>query len=145
MIRPMTIDDYDAVYACWMTCAGMGLNTIDDSRDGIAKYLARNPTTCFVDERDGRITGVIIAGHDGRRGYIYHTAISPDHRHQGIGTALVEAALHALTDEGIAKVALVVFARNADGNAFWQRLGFTPRDDLTYRNKALAELTRIDT
>ncbi len=123
----MTIDDYDAVYACWMSCTGMGLNTIDDSRDGIAKYLARNPTTCFVDERDGRITGVIIAGHDGRRGYIYHTAISPDHRHQGIGTALV------------------VFARNADGNAFWQRLGFTSRDDLTYRNKALAELTRIDT
>ncbi len=73
----MTIDDYDAVYACWMSCTGMGLNTIDDSRDGIAKYLARNPTTCFVDERDGRITGVIIAGHDGRRGYIYHTAISP--------------------------------------------------------------------
>ncbi len=141
----MTIDDYDAVYACWMSCTGMGLNTIDDSRDGIAKYLARNPTTCFVDERDGRITGVIIAGHDGRRGYIYHTAISPDHRHQGIGTALVEAALHALADEGIAKVALVVFARNADGNAFWQRLGFTSRDDLTYRNKALAELTRIDT
>ena len=138
----MTIDDYDAVCACCMSCTGMGLNTIDDSRDGIAKYLARNPTTCFVDERDGRITGVIIAGHDGRRGYIYHTAVSPDHRHQGIGTALVEAALHALTDEGIAKVALVVFARNADGNAFWQRLGF---DDLTYRNKALAELTRIDT
>ena len=117
----MTIDDYDAVCACCMSCTGMGLNTIDDSRDGIAKYLARNPTTCFVDERDGRITGVIIAGHDGRRGYIYHT------------------------DEGIAKVALVVFARNADGNAFWQRLGFTSRDDLTYRNKALAELTRIDT
>ena len=115
----MTIDDYDAVCACCMSCTGMGLNTIDDSRDGIAKYLARNPTTCFVDERDGRITGVIIAGHDGRRGYIYHTAVSPDHRHQGIGTALVEAALHALTDEGIAKVALVVFARNADGNAFW--------------------------
>lgn len=145
MIRPMTIDDYDAVYACWMSCTGMGLNTIDDSRDGITKYLARNPTTCFVDECDGRITGVIIAGHDGRRGYIYHTAVSPDHRHQGIGTALVEAALQALTDEGIAKVALVVFAHNADGNAFWQRLGFTSRDDLTYRNKALAELTRIDT
>ena len=113
----MTIDDYDAVCACCMSCTGMGLNTIDDSRDGIAKYLARNPTTCFVDERDGRITGVIIAGHDGRRGYIYHTAVSPDHRHQGI----------------------------ADGNAFWQRLGFTSRDDLTYRNKVLAELTRIDT
>ena len=141
----MTIDDYDAVCACCMSCTGMGLNTIDDSRDGIAKYLARNPTTCFVDERDGRITGVIIAGHDGRRGYIYHTAVSPDHRHQGIGTALVEAALHALTDEGIAKVALVVFARNADGHAFWPRLGFTARDDLTYRNQALAELTRIDT
>ena len=51
--------------------------------------------------------------------------------------------IHA--NEILAKVALVVFARNADGNAFWQRLGFTSRDDLTYRNKALAELTRIDT
>ena len=123
----------------------MGLNTIDDSREGIARYLKRNPNTCFVSEHDRTITGAILAGHDGRRGYIYHTAVNPAHRHQGIGTALVNAALHALANEGIIKVALVVFSRNDAGNAFWERLGFTARGDLTYRNKALRAITRIDT
>lgn len=120
MIRIMTPDDYDAVHACWMACTGMGLNTIDDSREGIARYLKRNPNTCFVDEQEGTITGAILAGHDGRRGYIYHTAVNPAYRHQGIGTALVNAVLHALANEGIIKVALVVFSRNDAGNAFWE-------------------------
>ena len=128
-----------------MACTGMGLNTIDDSREGIARYLKRNPNTCFVSEHDRTITGAILAGHDGRRGYIYHTAVNPAHRHQGIGTALVNAALHALANEGIIKVALVVFSRNEAGKAFWERLGFTSRDDLTYRNNALRDITRIDT
>ncbi|RSX49911.1 GCN5 family acetyltransferase [Bifidobacterium castoris] len=146
MIRIMTPDDYDAVHACWMACTGMGLNTIDDSREGITRYLQRNPTTCFVHEADdGAITGSILAGHDGRRRYIYHTAVNPERQHQGIGTALVNAALHALANEGIIKVALVAFAHNDAGNAFWQRLGFSARDDLTYRNKALREINRIDT
>ncbi len=146
MIRIMTPDDYDAVHACWMACTGMGLNTIDDSRQGITRYLQRNPTTSFVHENDdGVIDGAILAGHDGRRGYIYHTAVNPSHRHQGIGTALVNAALHALANEGIIKVALVVFSRNDAGNAVWERLGFTARGDLTYRNKALCTITRIDT
>lgn len=146
MIRIMTPDDYDAVSACWTSCPGMGLNTIDDSRQGITRYLQRNPATSFVHENDdGVIDGAILAGHDGRRSYIYHTAVSPEHQHQGIGTALVDAVLHALADEGIIKVALVVFSHNDAGNAFWQRLGFSARDDLTYRNKALREITRIDT
>nr|WP_242502645.1 GNAT family N-acetyltransferase [Bifidobacterium pseudolongum] len=79
----------------------MGLNTIDDSREGIIRYLERNPNTCFVDEQEGTITGAIFAGHDGRRGYIYHTAVNPAYRRQGIGTALVSAALHAPANEGI--------------------------------------------
>lgn len=146
MIRIMTPDDYDAVVACWTSNAGMGLNTIDDSRQGITRYLARNPTTSFVHETDdGVIDGAILAGHDGRRGTIYHTAVSPEHQHQGIGTRLVNATLHALANEGIVKVALVVFACNDAGNAFWERLGFDARGDLTYRNKALRDITRIDT
>ena len=145
MIRIMTPDDYDAVHACWMACTCMGLNTIDDSREGIIRYLERNPNTCFVDEQEGTITGAILAGHDGRRGYIYHTAVNPAYRRQGIGTALVNAALHALANEGIIKVALVAFSRNDAGNAFWESLGFTAPGDLTYRNKALCAITRIHT
>lgn len=143
-IRTMTIADYDKVYALWLSCKGMGLNNLDDSCEGIERFLKRNPDTCFVAE-DGELVGVIIAGNDGRRGYIYHTAVSPDHRRKGIAKALVNAALNALRDLGINKTALVVFERNADGNAFWESAGFTPRGDLVYRNKALTEMIRIDT
>lgn len=140
----MTREDYSAVYSLWLSCKGMGLNNLDDSEEGISRFLARNPSTCFVAE-DGGIVGAILAGNDGRRGYIYHTAVSPEYRERGIGRELVEAALKALEALGISKAALVVFARNEDGNAFWERLGFTPRNDLIYRNKAMAEMSRIDT
>lgn len=144
-IRKMTICDYDEVYALWLSCTGMGLNNLDDSREGIGRYLRRNPDTCFVAVREQQIVGVILSGHDGRRGFIHHTAVHPDCRGTGIGTALVTAALEALRGEGINKVALVVFERNSGGNAFWEKLGFTAREDLVYRNRALTELTRIDT
>ena len=145
MIRKMTAADYDKVYALWISCKGMGLNNVDDSREGIERFLKRNPETCFVSEEDGEINGVIIAGNDGRRGYIYHTAVSPEHRRKGIATALVNAALSALEREGISKSALLVFARNETANSFWEKQGFTGRTDIIYRNKALREMTRIDT
>ena len=144
-IRLMKIEDYEEVYALWLSCKGMGLNNVDDSRDGIARYLARNPNTCFVAQEEGHIHGAILTGHDGRRGYISHTAVSPSARRRGIGAALVNAALEALRAEGIAKVALVAFARNEEGNAFWEKQGFTSRSDLVYRNRALVEMVRKDT
>ncbi len=144
-IRIMNIDDYDAVYALWLSCSGMGLNNLDDSKEGIEKYLRRNPDTCFVAEADGQIVGVILAGNDGRRGYIHHTAVNPQFRNHGIAKELVDRALDALGKCGINKVALVVFERNENGNAFWEKMGFTAREDLVYRNKAIAEMIRIDT
>ena len=144
-IRPMTIADYDGVYDLWISTPGMGLNATDDSREGITQYLRRNPTTCFVAEEAGRIVGVIIAGHDGRRGFIYHTAVRPECRKQGIATQLVEHAMDALEKEGIHKAALVVFERNALGNAFWESIGFEERTDLVYRNRSIHALERIDT
>ena len=89
--------------------------------------------------------GVILSGHDGRRGYIHHTCVAEEARQNGIGTQLVDTALAALKAEGINKAVLVVFERNEGGNAFWEKIGFTPRPDLVYRNKALVELERIDT
>ena len=144
-IRIMTSKDYEGVYKLWSSCMGMGLNNLDDSKEGIEKFLCRNPKTCFVAEEDGEIAGAILAGNDGRRGYIYHTAVNPDFRNQGIGTALVEAAMAALKALDINKVALVVFSKNRDGNAFWEKLGFTARDDLVYRNKTITEMIRTDT
>ena len=144
-IRKMTIDDYDEVYALWMSCTGMGLNNVDDSREGIEKFLAKNPTTCLVAEADSAIVGVILIGNDGRRGYVYHTAVHPDYRKQGIAKQLVDTALDELAAPGIIKVGLVAFARNETGNAFWESQGFEDRTDLVYRSKALADMIRIDT
>ena len=144
-IRVMTIDDYEKVYALWMSCKNMGFNNLDDSRAGIEKYLRRNPSTCFVAERGESIVGVILSGHDGRRGFIHHLAVAEDCRRQGIATELLECAVSSLDAEGINKVALLVFNRNEAGNAFWEKNGFTRREDLAYRNKALVEMVRIDT
>lgn len=144
-IRIMTIADYDALYDLWLHIPGMGLNTTDDSREGIAQYLKRNPTTCFVAEADGKLIGVIMAGHDGRRGFIYHTAVLPEHRKQGIAMTLVDHAMQALEAEGIHKTALVVFASNELGNGFWEHIGFTKREDLVYRNRNIHPLEKINT
>lgn len=144
-IIKMTLADYDEVYALWLSCKGMGLNNLDDSRDGIARYLERNPETCFVATDGEKLVGAIMAGHDGRRGFIHHTAVSPEHRRRGIAKRLAEAALSALKGLGINKVALLVFERNKDGNEFWEKLGFIARDDVVYRNRELADIIRIDT
>jgi len=140
----MTIDDYEQVYSLWLSTPGMGLNTLDDSRDGIAKYLARNPYTSFVAEKGGKITGAILGGHDGRRGFIHHTAVAGSEQRKGVGTALVGAAMQALEREGINKAVLVVYGGNEKGNAFWEKQGFITRPDLTYRNKEIVELTIIN-
>lgn len=143
--RTMDISDYEQVYELWLSCAGMGLNNLDDSKEGIQRFLNRNPDTCFVAQGEQKIVGVIIAGHDGRRGYIYHTAVDPECRHQGIATRLVNEAMAALKKLGINKTALVVFSKNESGNAFWEKSGFTSRNDLVYRNKTITEMVRIDT
>ena len=143
--RIMTIDDYDKVYALWMSCRNMGFNNLDDSREGIGKYLKRNPSTCFVAVKEQSVVGVILSGHDGRRGFIHHLAVSEECRRQQIATNLVKHALSALQSEGINKVALLVFNYNEAGNAFWENQGFTARSDVTYRNRALVEIVRIDT
>lgn len=147
IIDKFTIADYEEVYNLWINTPGMGLNNIDDSEEGIQKYLERNPNTCFVAKENDRILGVILAGHDGRRGYIHHTAVDTNYRKQGIGKSLVAKAIEALKEERIQKVAFVVFKKNQTGNIFWDKLGFKEREDLVYRNKVISdkELKRIDT
>ena len=139
-IRPMTIDDYQKVYDLWSRTPNVGLNDIDDSVEGISKYLKRNQNTCFIAEENTQIIGVILSGHDGRRGYIHHMAVSESKQRQGVGEMLLDKALHALKSEGIHKVALVVFEKNVKGNSFWEKNGFIAREDLIYRNRALSDL-----
>ena len=129
--------DYKEVHKLWCSCDGVGLNEIDDSESGIVRFLMRNPGTCFVARVNGKIVGVILAGQDGRRGYIYHLAVAEEYRGKGIAKELVICAVESLESIGIQKAALVVFANNEGGNCFWEKLGFTVREDLVYRNKSI--------
>lgn len=138
-IRLMSIRDYDNAYELWTNTDGMGIRSLDDSFEGIEKFLKRNPTTNFIAQVENKLVGVILCGHDGRRGYIYHTAVKNDYRGKGIGRALVDAVLNALKEEKINKVALVAFVSNGLGNNFWQSIGFDKRDDLVYRNFSINE------
>lgn len=142
-IRLMTMDDYEDVYALWLRCEGLGLNDRDDSAEGVERFLNRNPDTCFVAEEDGKLLAVIMIGYDGRRGIIHHMAVDPARQKQGIGRAILDHALEAVKEKGIAKVYLVAFATNENGNAFWEKVGFGDRPDLVYRDKVLLEFNKL--
>ena len=141
----MTIADYEKVYNLWMSCKNMGFNDIDDSKEGITRFLERNPNTSFVAIETDELIGIILGGHDGRRGYIYHVSVAEKYRKKGIGSSLVEKCLESFKSEKISKVALLVFKYNEIGNAFWEKQGFILRNDINYRNIGLRELVRIDT
>lgn len=136
-IRLMNINDYEDVFDLWTRTAGMGMRSIDDSRPGVEKFLTRNPNTNFVAVDGDKVVGVILSGHDGRRGYIYHAAVDMEYRRHGIGTSLLETVYAALKSEGVNKAALVVFSNNETGNSFWKSRGWEKRTDLNYYNKSL--------
>ena len=58
-IREMKLEDYEAVDALWMGIKGFGIRSIDDSKEGVARFIKRNPTTSIVAEADGEIVGAI--------------------------------------------------------------------------------------
>ena len=138
-IRVMTLEDYDEVYALWMGIHGFGIRSIDDSKEGVERFLKRNPTTSMVAVADGKIVGAILCGHDGRRGCLYHVCVRKGYRRHGVGKAMVVACMEALRKEEINKVTLIAFTKNDIGNAFWNKIGWTEREDLNFYDFTLNE------
>jgi ribosomal protein S18 acetylase RimI-like enzyme len=138
-VRSFALDDYDAAFALWRTTPGVGLDAYSDSLAGIARYLKRNPGLSFVAVSDTAIVGAVLAGHDGRRGYLHHLAVAPTHRHLGIGRALTLRCLRALGRRGIPKCNIFVLGSNATGQAFWQHNGWALRADLRVMQKPTEE------
>ncbi|MDE6914402.1 MAG: GNAT family N-acetyltransferase [Lachnospiraceae bacterium] len=132
MIRVMTIDDYEQVRSLWMQIKGFAIRSIDDSREGVWRFLERNPNTSVVAVEDKKVVGAILCGHDGRRGCLYHVCVAPAYRRCGIGKAMVVFCMDALKKEHINKVSLIAFTKNDIGNAFWHNVGWVQREDLNY-------------
>ena len=138
-IREMKIEDYDKVFALWKTIKGFGIRSVDDSREGIERFLKWNPGLSVVAEENGEIVGAILCGSDGRRGCLYHVCVHKDFRRQGIGKTMVIWCMEKLKDLQINKVSLIAFTKNAIGNVFWKEIGWTKREDLNYYDFTLNE------
>lgn len=142
-VRGMTIEDYEGVLALWMSIKGFAIRSVDDSREGVERFLNRNPLTSVVAIEDGQVVGAILCGHDGRRGCMYHVCVAEQYRMKGIGKSMVVYAMDALKNQGINKVSLIAFTENDVGNAFWRRIGWTKREDLNYYDFTLNEANII--
>ena len=137
-IDELTIADYDEAYALWSRTDGMGLSAAD-GREPIARYLARNPGLSSAARSDGRLVATVLAGHDGRRGFLHHVTVDPKVRGQGIGRAVVARSVERLAAEGLGKCHLFIFTANAPGQAFWRAVGWQERIDLKVFSKNTTE------
>lgn len=126
--REMTPDDYPAMIDLMRRTPGVSVRDAD-TPEGLARFLERNPGLSFVAEQDGRLVGCLMGGHDGRRGHLHHLAVNAGCRRRGVASALVERCLAALERQGIHKTHIDVYRDNAVGNGFWERAGWTRRDD----------------
>ena len=127
--RPMTIRDYDEVFAMWQITTKRALSKADE-RDQIERYLLRNAGMSQVAVVDGKIVGTVLAGHDGRRGFIHHMAVLPDYRRRHIGHRLAEKAIEMISRDGIDKTHIFCYQNNETGQNFWKDFGFEKRDDV---------------
>jgi ribosomal protein S18 acetylase RimI-like enzyme len=141
IIKEFILSDYGAVNALWRKTKGIcscEKCLRYDSEEEVAKFLAKNPKTCFVAEENEKLAGVILAGNDGRTALIYHLAVDEKFRKRGIGKALVEKAVEALKQEGMEAVTLFCLRNNEGGNAFWESVGFTEMTEaITYKLKVM--------
>ena len=136
----MRIDDYDEIYQIWSNSNGVTLRDIDDSKEGIERFLKRNPNNSFICRINEIIIGGILCGHDGRKGFIYHTVVEKDYRGRSIGKKLLKNTINSLKNEGITKIGVLVNSDNISGNDFWESLGFEAFNDLIYRILPLDKL-----
>lgn len=128
-IAPMTMNDYPHAMNLWRGTPGIGLSAADGP-ETMRAYLLRNPGLSQCARLDGILAGTVLAGHDGRRGYLHHLCVGEAFRRRGIGRMLVESALSALAEAGMDKAHAFLFADNATGRIFWEKAGWSWRTDI---------------
>lgn len=136
-IQEMTPSHIDEVLGFWRGMDGIGLDEVADSREGIKKYLSRNPGLSFVARIDDRIVGAVLCGHDGRRAYLHHLAVTRRHRRCGIGRGLVERCVCALQEAGIRRCHLFVFDGSTAAKAFWIAMGWQRPESFSIMSRTI--------
>ena len=136
-IREFKIDEYPTVRDLWQA-AGLILRPGDDL-DGFKLKLQRDADLFLVAEQDDEIVGSVIGGWDGRRGWIYHLAVKPEHQGKGIGVGLVREVEKRLVAKGAKKVNAQVSKSNERSSQFFKVIGYEAQPDLMMIGKQLTK------
>jgi ribosomal protein S18 acetylase RimI-like enzyme len=129
--------DYEQVYQLWESIEkGVHVGRSDTS-DEIKKKIARDPDLFLVAESNDRIIGSVIGGFDGRRGLIYHLAVSTSFRGKGVGSCLMDEVESRLQAKGCLKCYLLVTEDNLEVADYYQRRGWQPMDAVHLYGKEL--------
>lgn len=134
-IKPMQKDDYSFLVSLWSSFPGNTM-TGADSMEDFERFLGRNADYCFTAFIDGNLMGSVMAGHDSRRGYIYHLAVDESLQGKGTGTGLMNAAENALRNAGIEKAHLFIYTDNP-AIRFYEKTGWHGRSDIAVMSKVL--------
>lgn len=134
MSRPIRIrefcfpDDYPVVRELWSS-AGPGIHLRrSDEPEEIQKKLQRDPDLFLLAEDDGKVMGSVIGGFDGRRGLVYHLAVTEDYRNLGVGALLMEELEKRLRAKGCIRTYLLVTRDNPEAIAFYEKHGWEKMD-----------------
>lgn len=139
-IHEMSVNHVDAALDLWQHIQGMGLSSADEPQ-ALARFLQQNPGLSYIAEDDGRLVGTCLCGSDGRRGYLYHLAVTPEWRRQKLGSQLVDRVFAALRQQEIHKCHIMVYGTNETGLKFWQQDGWVRRPEIVLMSKDVTACT----
>lgn len=131
-------EDYQQVHDLWSSMEkGVHLGRSDKLAE-IEKKITRDPDLFLVAETDNRIVGSVIGGYDGRRGMIYHLAVSASSRNQGIASRLMDEVESRLREKGCLKSYLLVTEDNREVESFYSHRGWQPMNTVHLFGKELS-------
>ncbi|NMY43737.1 GNAT family N-acetyltransferase [Pseudomonas sp. WS 5013] len=130
LMRAATPADHAALFALWRSVPGIQLRA-EDEYEPFCRYLERNPGLSLLVEAEGRPIASLLAGHDGRRGYLHHLVVAPAWRGRGLASALLAEVLARLAEQGVRKSHVFVLGAAPEALAFWRARGeWLARDDI---------------
>ena len=123
VLRSAEASDEAEIAALWRAC-GLTTSYNDPGEDfHFARAKPNSDVLVYVDDKN-HITGTVMVGHEGHRGWVYYVAVHPDARKQKIGARLMKAAEDWLRERGIRKLLLLVRDTNTQVVEFYSRVGY---------------------
>ena len=121
-------EEFEKITQLWKS-AGPGIHlSASDSLEEIQKKQLHDPDLFLIAEVEGKIIGTVLGGFDGRRGIVYHLAVSVKYRRKGIGEALMTELESRLKEKGCIRSYLLVTKENKNSLEFYLKRGWSNMD-----------------